>query len=465
MSVKLLIEQSLFETRTLLLENDRLLDYELEATFENSRVGEIHYARIARFSDTINGALVELAGGASGLLLSRNCIAKSQSADADIRSKITEGANLPLQIIKDAKDDKTAEVSSKVTLDGAFVSLQPMAEGVQFPKGFAKNAEADELRNALEQIKGRAIVRSRGAKEPADKIISEAAQLADHWQSILSAAKSAKKPTLLVRPAPQLLVQALSLSPEKLEIISNDANLQTRLKGWGVGARTRFDHWNKPVGLVSHCGFEEELSRLEDRQITLNSGANITIEQTEALVVIDVNSGQAKGGSHEQLARQVNEQAAREIAHQIRVRNLSGIIIIDFIQMNGKNDVAKLIQTFEKETQSDPAGVRIFSMTELGLLQLTRKRTRSPLHHTQKLIMPETNGRVSLKQATDFLRALAGHKERHKSALFTVTAGPALMPFLTAYGVQMEQYLGVRLSSGEGPALAEYDFEITPQIP
>ncbi len=143
MSLTLLIERDLFQTRSLLIRNGELIDYELAAQHEKSSVGEIHFARVSRFSDNIDGAFLELGDGRSALLLSRNCASSAAGKTAPIRTKITEGQRLIVQIIKDAKDDKAAEVSARPTLDGHFVSLQPLSNGLQFPKEKLKSELRD----------------------------------------------------------------------------------------------------------------------------------------------------------------------------------------------------------------------------------------------------------------------------------------------------------------------------------
>lgn len=461
MTVQLLIERGLFETRSALISNDRLVDYDLSPHHDKSQVGEIHFARVSRFSDNMDAAFVELAEQKPALLLSRNCPdPDSAPQNTTIRHKITEGQRLLVQVIKDAKDDKAMEVSALPSIDGQLLSYKPLSQGVQFPKGKIATENRSQLQALLDPMGGRFIIRSRADSESVDAIYSEGQSLQILWTEICAQTKYLSKAIRLYTPPPRLLSLALEYSRSKVSVLSNDPTVKSYIKAAKLAEKITYAQWAKPESLLAFHHLEDDIESLSEKRIALNSGGNITIEQTEAMVVIDVNAGRSGNASDPaRHAFTVNQEAAAEITTQIRLRNLSGIILIDFIQMSGKNETVNLISILKHLTATDPCAVRVHSMTELGLLQLTRKRTQPPLNDLRRTPLVCGATSASLETVSRFVRELGTHAYTQKSAAITLSTGRELARVLESHKLAIENHLGIALKWQEDPSLKGDAFE------
>ncbi len=462
MTVQLLIEQDIFDTRSAIVKDGVLTDYLIEAQHERSLVDQIYFGRVSRFADNMDAAFVELGSSRTGLLLSRNApVLDSEAPNTTIRHKIQEGERLPLQIIKDAKDGKPAEVSAFLHLDGAYVTLKPNGQGIQFPKKMSDNDLKAEINKQLQPMPGQWVIRSHAINKPLEAIYNDAQKLAKTWQEIQQKQERLNKTSLLFEPTLKSLLLALRQSEGPLSVVSNSRAILKKCETAGPEGSLTFQHWSNPKGLFSQYDLDDQISEIFEKRLAILGGGNITIEETEALVAIDVNSNGANVASDpKRSALDINLRAATLISQQIRLRNLSGIIIADFIQMTGKPDVDELISAMKSLTANDPATVRVLSMTELGLLQITRKRERPPISGTLATPIICKGQSIPLKLASRLTQSLKSFAAAHKTALISVQSGAGLEALYKAHKSTLESDLGIKLDWSVSDRMTAFDFEI-----
>jgi ribonuclease G len=305
-----------------------------------------------------------------------------------IEELISEGQEVLAQVIKSPIGTKGARISSYISLPGRFLVLMPQSDHIGISRRIEEEAERERLRSCVMNLRTNNhgyIVRTAAEGEPEEKLASEMSFLNNLWANIQKKYENASAPSRLhqeisvsLRAVRDLLIHEV----EKLVIDSRptyDAVLSfldtymPSLKDHVVlydGAEPVFDAYN----------LEGDISRALKRKVWLKSGGYITIEHTEALVAIDVNTGRYVGKHNlEETILKTNLEAVKELAYQIRLRDLGGIIIIDFIDMDKKSNQEKVFNALREALEKDKSKTHVLPMSDMGLIQMTRKRTREPL--------------------------------------------------------------------------------------
>ncbi len=418
------------------MEDETLLDIRLEISSEKSRLGEIYVGRIKSVADGIGAAFVEYDKGTVGFLpLSQ--IRPELILNRDDPARITPEQELLVQVFKDPMKNKDATLTTDLMFSGKFLILTPRSKGIRFSRKLKK----DDKKNILELVKRilielfgddrmfldhyGLIVRTNALYAGFYDMFYELHEIFHNACEVLSKSKSRTAFSLLYQDAPfyrRILRDQYDLST--IKVITDDENIRDSLmprKSWEDGEaelcpaishltqeeRERFLAFVKNTApedemeaalsekggvsvtlwedrsytLADRYGIKSAIDKAMSKRVWLRSGAFIVIEPTEALTVIDVNSGKAssKKMSPENFNLRVNLDAAYEIARQLRLRNLSGIIIVDFINLDQDENRERLIHTLKRELLSDPVGAGVVDITALGLVEITRKKTESPL--------------------------------------------------------------------------------------
>ncbi len=305
-----------------------------------------------------------------------------------IEELLSEGQELLVQVAKSPIGTKGARISSYISMPGRFLVLMPTSDHIGVSRRIEDEVERERLRKAIQELRRGNygyIVRTAAEGEPAEKLASEMSFLNNLWENINKKYVNA--------PAPYLLHKELSVSlravrdlliheVEKLVIDSKPTYdavlsfLDTYMPGLKdhvvlyEGAEPVFDAYN----------LEGDISRALKRKVWLKSGGYVTIEHTEALVAVDVNTGRYVGKHNlEETILKTNLEAVKEIAYQIRLRDIGGIIVIDFIDMEKKSNQEKVFNALKEALVRDKSKTHVLPMSDMGLIQMTRKRTREPL--------------------------------------------------------------------------------------
>jgi len=466
MTCKILIEKTLFETRIATLQDDTLTDLILTTDATPSKVGAIYLGRVARFSDSMDAAFIDLGHGTDGVLFgSHTSPGKAAKKSSPITEKLTEGEKCLVQIIKDAKGDKGLQLSTFIELSEQFVILKPQASGITFSRKIKDEEFRSKVTQLITPLDGGYVIRSSALNHPTRILQEQALHLHRIWAGIATAIDKDSKPRRLLAATPEALMAAQTATGPDVKILTNDAQTYQQIKT-ALAAQS-----NTTIGLALQTAgteplfdqfqIEDQVSAASDMRLPLPRGGNITIEETEALCVIDVNSGATgKLAGLKSAARQINEEAARLALAQIRLRNISGIIIIDFIQMAGKDQNRALEELLKNLAKSDPCPVRIIGMTELGLMQLTRQRKSPPL--SAAMTTPVSCGTDSVPQqyVATFIRDVQRFAATSKCTRLAIQTSRRLAPLLRTHQTHIESSLNLTINWTVSPALYGYNYRL-----
>lgn len=358
---------------------------ELHVDTEESLLNSIYIAKVKNISKNINAAFVELFDGQMAFLPLNDVVGCPFIASSD--GRLCEGDEIPVQVIKEAVKTKDPVVTTKLSINGAYavVSLDKRKGGVQFSKklsGFKK----EDINNALCDFifpEDYAIVIRTGAEQLNDyeELKVELRTLISIMDDIVLKAKTRTCFSLIYQGIPSYIEYLHHIADSDYEGVVTDSKvvyeaLQTSYKG---NMPIRF--YNDSFPLSKLYSIESKMEELFAKKVHLKSGANLIIEYTEAMTVIDVNTAKniSKKDKDSHIYK-INLEAAQEIARQLRLRNLSGIIIVDFINMENEQYQAELIQELKKLLKQDTVPCNYVDITTLGLVEITRKKVKRPVY-------------------------------------------------------------------------------------
>lgn len=295
---------------------------------------------------------------------------------------IKAGDCIPVQIIKSAVDEKGAAVTSRLNFTGKYCVVIANDSGIGISKKITDSQKRSELKALAEELlpDGFAVImRTDCGTADVNTVSGELKGLVERAISVTEKAAYIKPPALIYEELSEAsrIVRDLAVGKDT-EVITNSADTAEKIKReTGIESITLYDG---AVPLFHSAGIESGIEKALSRRVWLKNGGYLVIDCTEAMNVIDVNSGKHSGKNIKDFALKVNLEAAEEAAKQIRLRNLTGMIIIDFIDMNGSEDKQRVLQRLKECIKHDRISTTVVGMTSLGLMQLTRKKTRPPLH-------------------------------------------------------------------------------------
>lgn len=445
---RVLMDISADLTRIALAENGELMELYYESKRDESLVGNIYAGRVANVMPNLQAAFVDIGVGKNGYYYYGNARAVSDAEKNLAKPKV--GDTLILQVEKDAVGSKGAVLSANFSFPGKFLVLLPKDAG---EIGVSRKITSSEERNRIREIVGEllpegcgAIVRTNGEGKTREEFEKEISVLAAKAEK-LKTGEFIKPPALLLQENHPVKRAARDFyAPDVDEYVVNDKNAYEELLETGD-----YNGENQPalklheekLPLFESYFLESQSEKALDEHVWLKSGGFLVIEETEACVVIDVNTGKAAGkGDLQKTILKTNLEAAEEAAKQMRLRNLSGIIIIDFIDMADPNAQKEVTKRLEAAVKKDRIKTVVVGMTELGLMQVTRKKTRPSLKRqmTTKCRSCEGTGRLpSIEWTVTKMRreteSILAHTIYNK---LTVKADPRL---LSAFAGQENAYV------------------------
>jgi Rne/Rng family ribonuclease len=367
---KWLIEISPGETRAALIDGqDRLIEMRVERMGEPATVGAIHLGRVTRVEKGIGAAFVEFGDREPGFL------GKAKG--------VTEGEKVIVQVVRAAGGGKGAVLTVNPVLPGRYLSLDATRPGVHWPRG-KWDGDRTELGALMEEIapQGSGLAPGRLAGETAPDILrTEAARLATLWQEIMAKAAASKPPAELMA-APSLT--NLVLRGARGPVIMDDPKAFSAFTAGAARSMPDLagdmELYRGEAPLFEETGVEAQLEEALSPRVEMTGGASLVIEETEALTAVDVNMGGSGGRMQSDTAIvKANEAAAREVARQIRLRNIGGLIVVDFISMKNKTHRKQLVELLRRAMRRDPVRHDVLGMTPAALVEITRQRSGRPL--------------------------------------------------------------------------------------
>lgn len=348
-------------------ENDELMECLVEEDSINPQIGEVYKGRVKNIIPGINSIFLDIG-------LEKE--AYMYYSEELKRNGIKKGQELLLEVLKEPLGNKGAKVSNKVTLLGRFMVLTIGDEGITVSKRISDLEQRQRLTTLIKPIKGVGVVfRTESETATNEELIEELTSLLEKKEVM---EKKLKYSMNIGRVQSNSLILRFfeELDCRKTKIVSdNDEFLKTIKKI--IKNRKEFDFtlYEGKRTLFDYSGIEKEIIKLRHKKVNIPCGGYIVIDKTEAMYVIDVNSGKnIKGRDFNKTIMQTNLEAAREVGRQIRLRNLSGIIVVDFIDMRDEKQKIPVIKALKKSLECDKGNVKIFPFTELDLIQISRKR-------------------------------------------------------------------------------------------
>jgi ribonuclease G len=415
-SIEILVNVAPRETRAALLESGVLQEIHIERTSRRGLVSNLYKGRVSRVLPGMQAAFVEIGLERTAFLHAADIAARAAedtlpgvAAPAlppveDIRRLVNGGDDILVQVIKDPIGTKGARLTTFIALPSRYLVYMPRGQAIGVSARIEEEAERARLKGALAELidgaaEGGYIIRTAAEGASAASLREDMSYLLRLWERVRAAALAARPGSVVHEDLPlSLRVLRDELSGGVSRVLVDSAREYARMREFAAAfmpeAAGVIELYPGPRPLFDLNGVEEEIAKALERKVPLKSGGHLVIDQTEAMTTIDVNTGAYVGHRNlEETIFRTNLEAAVSIARQLRLRNLGGIIIIDFIDMRDEPHRRAVLTALERALAGDRAQTHIVSLSPLGLVEMTRKRTRESLEHLLCEPCPACEGR------------------------------------------------------------------------
>jgi ribonuclease G len=477
MSREILVNITPRESRAALIDQSVVQEIYVERANRRGIVGNLYRGQVSRVLPGMQAAFLEIglertaflhAADIAGPVAGAAAPAISASADAPrqqagISQLLTQGDELLVQVLKDPLGTKGARLTTLISLPSRFLVYMPHSTGVGISARIEGDAERTRLRDLVRNLGGISdtdrgtggyIVRTAAAGAPLEALAADMMFLARLWQHIQQ--RSRLPAGSLVHEELPLSLRVLrdEMNPDVARVLVDSRLEFERMRSFAAAfmpdAVDRIELHDGVRPIFDLYTVEEELGRALERKVNLKSGGHIVIDQTESMTTIDVNTGAYVGhSSQEETSFRTNLEAAATVARQLRLRNLGGIIIIDFIDMEDDSHRQQLMAALRAALAGDRAQTHIAGVSELGLVEMTRKRTRESLEHLLCEICPACEGRRFVKSVEtichDIYREALRQSRQYTIKELVILANPEVVE---------------RLLDGEAQVLADLEAQV-----
>jgi len=485
-SAELLMNVTPTETRVALIENGILQEIHIERQAKRGLVGNIYVGKVSRVLPGMQAAFVDIGLDKAAFLHASDIVTHienieelepNRQSEQDISALVRAGQQILVQVVKDPLGTKGARLTTDITIPSRYLVLMPQSKHV----GVSQRIEGEAERERLKQLAapyctdaGGFIVRTAAEGAADEELKQDAAFLQRLWITIQKRRKSQRKIGMLYEDLNLACRVLRDFVGEPIERIRVDSKVTydmlqeftqtfipelSKLVEYYVGERPIFDLFD----------VENEVQRALDRKVELKSGGYLIIDQTEAMTTIDINTGGFVGHRNlEDTIFNTNIEATQAIARQLRLRNLGGIIILDFIDMQDPDHRRRVLQNLDNALAKDRAKTGHHGFTPLGLVEMTRKRTRESLEHVLCSECPVCNGRGSMKTVEtvcyEIMREIVRVNRAYAADKFVVYASAAVADVLLneeshALG-ELEVFIGKQVKVQTEPMYHQEQFDV-----
>ncbi len=418
MSEEILINVTPRETRVAVVENGVLQEIFIERARRRGLVGNIYKGKVCRVLPGMQAAFVDVGLERAAFLHASDIGRRDDTAAADVGDSaskeisdlLREGQEICVQVIKDPLGTKGARLTMQITIPSRYLVFIPNVDNVGISQKIESESERVRLRDVIqlfmsEQEGGGYIARTAAEGASAEALRADMLFLRKLWLSISETLAVSKAGKLVYGDLPltiRVMRDMLGDNIERVRIDSRESfqRAQEFCERFMPGMQTQLEYYPGERPIFDIYAIEDEIQKALDRKVQLKSGGYLILDQTEAMTTADVNTGGYVGHRNlEETIFKTNLEAAQAIARQLRLRNLGGIIIIDFIDMQDAEHKRQVLRMLEKCLEKDHARTHISEVSSLGLVEMTRKRTSESLEHVMCEVCPTCNGRASLKTA------------------------------------------------------------------
>ena len=414
MSVEVLMNVTPTESRVVLVENGILQEVHIERQVKRGLVGNIYMGKISRVLPGMQAAFVDIGLDKAAFLhasdivtsIDGDTIERHERPEPNITSLVHQGQHIMVQVVKDPLGTKGARLTTDITLPSRYLVFMPQSSHVGVSQRIDDSEERERLKKLAESLStedGYFIVRTAAEGTEEGALKGDAEFLTRLWQQIKKRKKSQRKVGVLYEDLNLCCRVLRDFVGEQIERIRVDSRttleqLKTFTDDFIPELGPVLEYYTGDRPIFDLFDIENEIQRALDRRVDLKSGGSLIIDQTEAMTTIDINTGAFVGHRNlEETIFNTNIEATQAIARQLRLRNLGGIIIIDFIDMQNDEHKRRVLHSLEQALAKDRAKTSINGFTTLGLVEMTRKRTRESLEHVLCGECPVCRGRGSMK--------------------------------------------------------------------
>ena len=447
MSDEILVNITPQETRVAVMEQGVVQELHIERTSSLGKVGNIYNGRVIRVLPGMQSAFIDIGLDRAAFLHVADIwgFRQGEGGDKSIQKLLHEGENILVQVIKDPISTKGARLSTQISIAGRMLVYLPQESNIGISQRIEDETERDLLREKLHKIistedKGGYIVRTMAETASENDLQTDIKYLHKQWFKI--------QEKFSVTAPSTLIYQGLNLSHRVLrDFVSDDTTrilvdsretfqkMDAFAHDYMIDVKDRLEHYTGERPLFDLNGVEDEIEKSLARRVSLKSGGYLIFDQTEALTTVDVNTGGFVGTRNfDDTIFKTNLEAAQVIARQLRLRNLGGIIIIDFIDMENEEHKNAVLTEFKKTLLKDRTRMTVNGFTALGLVEMTRKRTRESLAHTLCEPCPTCQSRGEVKTAQticyEILRELLRESRQFDAREFRILASQQVIDLL-----------------------------------
>ena len=420
------------EVRVALVDGQKLYDLDIESPQHANKKANVYKGLITRIEPSLEAAFVDYGAERHGFLPLKEIAREYYPQDTNfqdhnaVRTALKEGQEIIVQVDKEERGQKGAALTTFVSLAGSYLVLMPNNPRAGGISRRIEGEERQELKQALDSISVPdgmgVIVRTAGVGKTGEELNWDLSILVRLWDMITSAAAQRRAPFLIYQES-SIALRAIRdyLRPDIGEILTDDRQVFDQIRHHIELVRPEFlnkvHHYTGSIPLFSKFQIESQIETAYQREVRLPSGGAIVIDPTEALTSIDVNSARAtRGGDIEETALQTNIEAAEEIARQLRLRDVGGLVVIDFIDMTPAKNQREIENRMREAVRQDRARIQFSRISRFGLLEMSRQRLRPSLEESSSHVCPMCQGQGSVRDtsslALSLLRLL--EEESHK---------------------------------------------------
>ncbi len=486
MTAEVLVNVTPSETRVAIVENGILQEIHIEREARRGLVGNLYVGKVNRVLPGMQAAFVDIGLEKAAFLHASDIFTKAEPASEgarevlpvkDIGQLVRQGQYIMVQVVKDPLGTKGARLTTEITIPSRYLVLMPRSEHVGVSQRIETETERERLRSIAAVYSDSDvgfIVRTAAESATEEELAQDATFLRRLWAKIEERKKKKAKGGVLyedLNVAARILRDMVGLTVERVRVDSRLAfqHLSEFVEEFIPELVSKLEIYEGDRPIFDLFDVENEIQRALNRHVTLKSGGSLIIDQTEAMTTIDINTGAFVG--HRNLADTIfntNIEATQSIARQLRLRNLGGIIIVDFIDMQNQDHRRRVLHSLEQALLKDRARTTVSGFTSLGLVELTRKRTRESLEHVLSSECPVCRGRGSMKTVEtvcyEIMREIVRVSRAYDTEKFVIYASAAVAERLlneeTHALAELEMFVGKQVQVNVEPLYHQEQFDV-----
>ncbi|HEU4774016.1 MAG TPA: Rne/Rng family ribonuclease [Lysobacter sp.] len=416
------------ELRVAIVDGQTLYDIDIEQPSKEQKKSNIYKGRITRLEPSLEAAFVEYGGERHGFLplkeISRDYFAAGVDHNkAGLKELLREGQEVVVQVDKEERGNKGAALTTFISLAGRYMVLMPNSPTAGGVSRRIEGEDRAELKRAMDALNipddMGVIIRTAGVGRDAEELQWDLDYLLQVWKSVAEAALTKPAPFLIYQES-RLIIRALRdyMRPDIGEVLVDTEEMYAEAREFVEQVMPhnlrKLKHYTDDVPLFNRFQIESQIENAYEREVRLPSGGALVIDQTEALTAVDVNSARAtKGGDIEETAFNTNLEAAEEVARQMRLRDLAGLVVIDFIDMSSNRHQREVENRLQNSLKQDRARVQVGRISRFGLLEMSRQRLRPSLGESSQLICPRCEGHGRMRSVESLSLSILRVSEEH----------------------------------------------------